>query len=64
MTLGRERWGQNINELAAALQKSAAVVTYFIGEGVKRRLEDESFASRFENLDAELVEYFNTDRRP
>ena len=55
VTLGRERWAQSTNEMASALQKSADTVTYIQREGVRKRLEDESFLRRYENLDEGLV---------
>jgi REP element-mobilizing transposase RayT len=53
-TLGRERWNQKTSELATALNKSADVISYLKREGVKRRMEDEAFASRLEILDKKL----------
>ncbi len=55
VTLGRERWNQKTSELATALGKSADVISYLKGEGVKRRLDNEEFASRSEDLDRRLV---------
>ena len=55
VTLGRERWNQKTSELATALGKSADVISYLKGEGVKRRLDNEEFASRLEDLDRRLV---------
>ena len=55
ITLGRERWGQSTKDLASALQKSADTVTYIHREGVKRRLDDETFSRRYEDLDAALA---------
>lgn len=55
VTLGRERWKQKTSELAVVLQKSADVISYLKREGVKRRLEDQEFASRLEDLDKRLI---------
>ena len=55
ITLGRERWRQSTKEPASALQKSADTVTYFQLEGVKQRLDDETFSQRYEDLDAALA---------
>lgn len=55
VTLGRERWNQKTSELASALGKSADVISYLKREGVKRRLEDQAFASRLEDLDKGLI---------
>ena len=50
ITLGRERWRQSTKDLASALQKSADTVTYIQREGVKQRLDDETFSRRYEDL--------------
>jgi len=55
ITLGRERWAQSTKQLASALQKSADTVTYIQREGVRQRLDDESFLRRYESLDATLA---------
>ena len=55
VTLGRERWNQKTSELAIVLRRSADVVSYLKREGVKRRLEDQGFASRLEDLDKGLI---------
>ena len=55
VTLGRERWGQCTKELASVLKKSADTVSYLTREGIKRRLEDQAFARRYEGLDAEMI---------
>ena len=55
VALGRERWGERTNELAAALNRSADTVTYMTREGVERRLEDPDFENKYEVLDAEMV---------
>jgi REP element-mobilizing transposase RayT len=58
VTLGRERWDQKASELATALDKSADVISYLKREGVKRRLGDQVFASRLEDLDKALITRF------
>ncbi len=56
ITLGRERWGQRTTDLAAVLGKSADTVTYIQREGIRQRLDDETFQQRYENLDSGMVE--------
>jgi len=53
-TLGVERWRQKGTELAAVLKKNQDVVSWWVGEGVRRRLEDEAFAAEIDRLDKEL----------
>jgi len=54
-TLGVERWGQRGCELAAVLNKNPDVVSWWVGEGVRRRLEDPEFAQKLEELDEQLA---------
>ncbi|RLE22161.1 MAG: hypothetical protein DRJ65_14480 [Acidobacteria bacterium] len=56
VTLGRERWGQRTKYLGSVLGKSADTVTYIQHEGIRQRLEDETFRQRFESLDGQMVE--------
>ncbi len=56
VTLGVERWRQRGTALAEVLQKNADVVSWWVGEGVRRRLEDEVFAKELDRLDKELSE--------
>ena len=53
-TLGVERWRQKGTDLAAVLKKNQDVVSWWVGEGVRRRLEDETFAAEIDRLDKEL----------
>ena len=53
-TLGVERWRQKGTELAAVLKKNQDVVSWWVGEGVRRRLEDEVFSAEIDRLDKEL----------
>ena len=53
-TLGVERWRQKGTELAAVLKKNQDVVSWWVGEGVRRRLEDKAFAAEIDRLDKEL----------
>ena len=53
-TLGVERWRQKGTELAAVLKKNQDVVSWWVGEGVRRRLEDEAFAAEIDRLDKKL----------
>jgi len=55
VTLGREWWDQKTSELAIVMGKSADVISYLNREGVKRRLWDEVFASRLEDIDKALI---------
>ena len=54
-TLGVERWGQKGRDLAAALGKNPDVVSWWVGEGVRLRLEDPEFARQLEDLDQEMA---------
>ncbi len=54
-TLGVERWEQRGTELAKVLNKNADVVSWWVGQGVRRRQEDPGFAQRLEELDAQLA---------
>ena len=54
VTLGVERWRQKGTELAKVLNKNPDVVSWWVGEGIRRRQEDEEFATRFDMLDTEL----------
>ena len=56
-TLGDERWGQKGRDIAAFLGKNPDVVSHWVGQGVRRRLEDPSFARRLDALDRELAEW-------
>ena len=55
-TLAVERWGQKGRDIAAFLGKNPDVVSYWVGQGVRRRLEDPDFARRLDALDRELAE--------
>jgi hypothetical protein len=54
-TLGVERWGQRGVDIARVLGKNPDVVSWWVGQGVRRRLEDEGFATRIDALDQEMV---------
>jgi len=53
-TLGVERWRQKGTEIAAVLKKNQDVVSWWVGEGVRRRLEDDAFAAEIDRLDQQL----------
>jgi len=36
------------------LKKNPDVVSWWVGEGIRRRLEDEEFATKLDKLDTEL----------
>ena len=48
--------------LASALRKSADTITYIQRQGVRLRLEDEEFRTRFEELDRTLIEETCSDQ--
>ncbi len=54
VTLGVERWGQKGAALAEALNKNPDVVSWWVGEGIRRRLNDRDFAAELDRLDAQL----------
>lgn len=55
-TLGVERWGQKGRELGRVLGKNSDMVSAWVGEGVRRRIEDAGFARRLDDLDRALAE--------
>ena len=62
-TLGVERWRQKGKELAAVLNKNPDVVSWWVGEGIRRRLEDEEFAAELDRLDRELSTPLTRNKR-
>ena len=54
VTLGVERWGQRGTDLARVLRKNGDVVSAWVGEGVRKRLDDVEFARDMDRLDGEL----------
>ncbi len=62
-TLGVERWSQQGTALAAVLNKNSDVVSWWVGEGVRRRLDDAEFASRLDDLDRKLAEVAGHERQ-
>ncbi len=56
LTLGRERWSQRAKDLGAALGKKADTISYIAREGIKRRLENDDFAKRYEALDEAMID--------
>ena len=54
VTLGVERWGQKGTALAKVLNKNPDVVSWWVGEGIRRRLDDGEFAAELDGLDAQL----------
>jgi REP element-mobilizing transposase RayT len=63
VTLGVERWRQKGTGLAAVLNKNPDVVSWWVGEGVRRRLEDQEFAAELDRLDRELSELLTRSER-
>jgi hypothetical protein len=55
---GRERWGQQTKDLARVLNRSPDRVSHMVGDGIKRRVEDDVFSSQVDRLDAELAQRF------
>jgi putative transposase len=62
-TLGVERWRQKGTELAAVLKKNQDVVSWWVGEGVRRRLDDEEFAAEIDRLDKKLSALLTSNGR-
>lgn len=56
VTLGVERWRQRGIALAKVLNKNPDVVSWWVGEGVRRRLEDADFAKEIDRFDRLLAE--------
>ncbi|HSM43404.1 MAG TPA: transposase, partial [Acidimicrobiia bacterium] len=52
--LGVERWSQSGAGIARALGKSPDVISHWVGQGVRRRLEETAFAEKIEWLDEAL----------
>ena len=55
VTLGVERWRQRGTALARVLDKNPNVVSWWVGEGIRRRLEDEDYAKKLDRLDIQLA---------
>jgi len=55
-TLGVERYGLRVKEIAAALSKSAEAVSRMVSRGTEKRQEDAEFRSRYEDLDRLIAE--------
>ena len=53
-TLGVERWSQRRTALAAVLNKNPDVVSFWAGEGARRRQEDPDYAAKLDELDGRL----------
>ncbi len=49
--LGVERWAQHRTALAAVLNKNPDVVSFWAGEGARRRQEDPGYAAKLDELD-------------
>ena len=63
VTLGVERWHQKGTAIARVLNKNPDVVSWWVGEGIRRRLEDEKFAAKLDKLDEELSASLTQSRR-
>jgi hypothetical protein len=55
-TVGVEPWEQKGRRLAEVLNKNPDVVSWWVGEGVRRRLDDPSFADWLDELDERMVQ--------
>lgn len=55
VTLGVERWRQSRKGLARALQKNPDMVSWWAGQGAKRRVEDPEYAEELDRLDIALA---------
>ncbi len=53
-TLGVERWSQRRTALAAVLSKKPDVVSFWAGEGARRRQDDPDSAAKLDELDGRL----------
>ncbi len=61
--LGVERWGQRCKDLAGILGKNPDVVSYWVVEGARRRLDISAFAERLDELDEGLDNAMRLGRR-
>jgi len=52
--LGVERWSQKRTALAAVLNKNPDVVSFWAGEGARRRQDDPGYAAKLDELDERL----------
>ena len=55
VTLGVERWRQSRKGLASVLQKNPDMVSWWAGEGAKKRISDPDYAARLDRLDESLA---------
>ena len=63
VTPGVERWRQNRTALAGVLLKNPDVVSWWAGEGARRRIEDKGFAKELNRLDRMLAAKVDNPRR-
>ena len=56
MTLGVERYGLKVKDLARALEKTADGMTQTIARGSRRKNEDRAFRKELEALDSVMAE--------
>ena len=63
VTVGVERWRQKGTALAEVLNKNPDVVSWWVGEGIRRRLDDRGFAAELDRLDAQLSAALIQSRR-
>jgi len=52
--IGIERWVQIGTAISAVLRENPDVVSWWVGEGIRRRLEGDQFAARHDGLDEML----------
>lgn len=55
LALGRERWRQKATDLGAVLGKKADTISYLAREGIRQRLDNADFSSRYESLDEAMI---------
>jgi REP element-mobilizing transposase RayT len=59
LALGRERWGQKATDLGTVLGKNADTISYLAREGIKQRIENNEFESRYNVLDEAMIDNQN-----
>ena len=55
VTLGAERYGLKVKELAAGLEKGVQAGSEYVSRGIRRRRDDEEFRDRYERLDHKIA---------
>lgn len=55
VTLGAERYGLKVKELAAGLEKGVQAGSGYVSRGIRRRSDDEGFRDLYERLDIKIA---------